>query len=265
MAGLMRKVLRAIRLGEDRVRQVLHLHASPAARERAAQRFWSRPPVQRDAFWWHLRGSDAYSDEQWLKIGRHHVDLYRRLAGEQARPRRVIEWGAGGGANVVAFASAFEANDFWGVDVSADSIAECGRQLAAFAPATRYHGLKIDVPTPETALNDVPHDLDLFLCIYVFESFPSQGYGERILRLAHQMLKPRGDAFIQVKYSTDAWQTRSRNWGYTRGVANMTTYRIDEFWLLAEACGFQPQSVVLMPKPTDIPDERYAYYLLRKP
>ena len=264
---LKRKILRVARLTEDRVRQVLRLSQSQEARARDAQAFWSKPIDGGNAFWWHTRDSAPFADadDKWRRIGERHVGLFAdfaRSAGIERPVQSIVEWGCGGGANAVAFAK--ECREFWGVDVSADALALCSTEMAANSPACAFHPVKVEVGDPEAALRAIPSGADLFVSFYVFELFPSEEYGARILRVAHELLRPGGVAFIQIKYATGSWATRSRRWAYSRGAGNMTTYRVEEFWELAEACGFEPKIVTLVPRPTEVPDTRYAYYTLQK-
>ena len=104
---------------------------------------------------------------------------------------------------------------------------------------------------------------DLLFCVYVFEAFPSPEYGRRVLEVAARLLRPGAMALIQVKYSVGL-TTRSRGWGYRFGVANMTTYRLDEFWKLSAECGFTPHAIHLVPKSELVPDERYGYFVLKR-
>jgi hypothetical protein len=83
-----------------------------------------------------------------------------------------------------------------------------------------------------------------------------------LLRIARQALTNDGIAFIQIKYDTGSWRTRTRRRSYRSGLADMTTYRIDSFWSLAQECGLQPEAIYLVPK--NELDERYAYFLLSK-
>lgn len=263
------KALRAARLTEDRVRQLLRLKESEAKLSKDAQSFWSRPMDQNNGFWWHARGSAPFAneaDDKWKRIGDRHTQLFAdisRTCGVERPVQKILEWGCGGGANAVAFAK--ECREFYGIDVSTAALEECGRQLAADGQKCAFHPVPIQVPNPEAVLESVPHDLDAVVSFYVFEVFPTKEYGSRILRIAHQLLKPGGMCLIQIKYETNSWKTRSRRWGYKRGASNMTTYRIDEFWEDAEACGFEPKTVTLLPKPPEVPDVRYAYFALQKP
>jgi len=262
-----RKLLRVARLTEDRIRQILRLSQSENARARDAQAFWSKPIDGENSFWWHVRDSSPFAnaDDKWRKIGDRHTQLFAEFAraAEIERPvNKIVEWGCGGGANAIAFSK--ECQDFWGIDVSAEALSACGRQLANEKRNCAFHPLKIEVSNPEAVLDVIPHDVDLFVSFYVFELFHSEEYGGRILRIAYQLLKPGGVACIQIKYATASWKTRSRRWAYARGAGNMTTYRIEEFWTLAESCGFEAKTVTLLPKPPEVPDVRYAYFMLQK-
>lgn len=265
---LKRKLLRAARLTEDRVRQLLRLNQSESTLAKDAQGFWTRPITEGNSFWWHSRKSTPFADaeDKWLSIGRRHVKQFvdlAQLVGVKRPVDKAVDWGCGAGANALSFAS--ECKELWGVDVSPDALRECQRELEEQKSSCVFHPVRIEIPTPETALKEIPRDIDLFFSYYVFEVFHSKDYGARILRLAHDLLKPGGLCIIQVKYETDSWQTRARRWGYTRGAANMTTYRVEEFWELAEVAGLEPRYVTLVPKPPEVPDVRYAYFMLQKP
>jgi cyclopropane fatty-acyl-phospholipid synthase-like methyltransferase len=203
----MKKYLRMPRLGEDVVRRTLRLNDSAKKLERDAQEFWSRPINDRNSFWWHARGSEPFknADNNWLRIGDRHVSMYREFARSLGRDPRVdtlVDWGCGGGANAIAFAGV--CNRMWGTDISADALAECDRQVKASEHTCEFNPVKVEVGDPEAALKAIPSNVDVFHCLYVFEVFPTQEYGARILRLAHQMLKPGGICFIQIKYVTDS-------------------------------------------------------------
>lgn len=266
---LKQKVGRIVRLAEDRVRQVLRLNESEDKLAGQSQKFWTRPIDENNSLWWHARESTIFSeaDQNWQAMGQRHTRLFAdfaRSAGIDRPVGSIVDWGCGGGANAVAFAG--ECRELWGVDVSPDALAECGRQLAALSEPCSFHPVLITVPDPEAALSKIPNgSIDLFVCFYVFELLPSPEHGARVLRIAHQLLRPGGVCFVQIKYQTNSWKTRTRRWGYTRSAANMTSYRVEAFWELAESCGFEPKVVTLVPKPQEVPDQRYAYFMLEMP
>jgi SAM-dependent methyltransferase len=254
----MRALLRSI----DQLADQLGLRQSDGRRVADADEYWgaSEGAAWRDDSHW--RGASSLgSDNDWLSIGADHLRLTARLApGILEGSPRVVEWGAGGGANAVHFAPL--ASEFIATDVSDESLRECARQVSAVCQ-TPFRPVFVDLANPESAVPEVGTACDLFICFYVLELVPSEEYGLRILRIAREVLRPGGVAVVQVKYRTAARRTRSHLRRYRRNVANMTTYAIDEFWTAAERCGFDPRAVVLVPK--NRLDERYAYFALVKP
>jgi len=236
---------------------------SPARLQRDAARYWASD----DEHWRddsHWRGGSKFAGTGlWEAMGQEHLRLYQRLraasAVDPAPPGQIVDWGCGGGANAVAFAPLGEG--LTGVDLSAESVAECEKQVieAAQVPFT---GVVASVARPEDAIRDIPRPCGLFVCLYVLELVPDQAYGLRLMRIAHDLLVPGGQAFVQVKYATNSWRTMTRRRDYRRAVAGCT-YRIEEFWAAMTAVGFSPEAVTLVPR-NDL-DERYAYFLLSKP
>lgn len=226
-----------------------------------SQRYWRQP---RDGRWKansHWRDSEAFEDAGlWERIGAEHLAMFEaglRLVGS-ARPwNRVVEWGCGGGANAVHFAPRCE--EFIGVDISAETLDECRRQVKT-ACDTPFQAVEIAVGDPETALREIDPKCDVFLCFYVFELIPTPAYGERLLRIARELLAPGGLALVQIKYDTGRWRTKPRRRSYRSGLAEMTTYPIDSFWELATKCGLTPHAVRLVPR--NELDERYAYFFM---
>jgi SAM-dependent methyltransferase len=229
-----------------------------------AQRYWSAP---KGASWWsnsHWRDGEVFSDtDLWLQMGEQHVDLFdrgARAAGFSARCRRIVDWGCGGGANAVHFATRAQ-EEFVGVDVSSESAEECGRQVRA-ACDTPYRSVVVNVGSPETVIDEIGSGrCDMFLCLYVFEALPTPESGARLLRVAHELLTPGGAAFVQIKYNDGRWLSQPRRRGYRSGLVE-TTYPIHEFWQLALRSGFAPALVDLIPQ--NELDERYAYFFLVK-
>jgi SAM-dependent methyltransferase len=260
---LLAPVTRRLRASRHWLRHRLRLYQSPERLAADAQQYWTSGPNEVPAQNFHWRGSGMFQDDAaWLAIGKDHFELYEafaRMVGFQRPARRVIEWGCGGGANAVHFAR--EAERFIGVDVSPDALQECERQLRSEG-LSNFTPVLADVADPEPAAADFRGQCDLFLCTYVFELLPTPEHGERLLRVARSVLSAGGMALVQVKYATHEIHTLSRRAGYRRNPANMTSYRIEEFWTLATAAGFQPKAVTLVPRQPLVQDERYAYFLL---
>ena len=236
---------------------------------RDAQEYWRTPSGDRWKCNSHWRDSSVFAaGDLWGEVGRRHLEMFDRLARVRSRPEghrtisewgKILEWGCGGGANAVHFAA--RGSSFVGVEISQESLDECARQVARTS-ATPFQPILIDADDPEAALDELTEPCDLFTSFYVFELITSQEYGARLLRIAQQALADDGLAFIQIKYDTGSWRTRPRRRGYRSGLADMTTYRIDVFWTLAQQCGLQPEAVYLVPH--NELDERYAYFLLSK-
>lgn len=211
----------------------------------------------------HWREANGFAEaDLWDRIGRRHLAMVERgaRAVEFTRPwNRVIDWGCGGGANAVQFAP--RCAELIGIDISRESLAECQRQVARVCD-TPFRPVLIPVAEPEKATGEIGGGCDIFLCFYVFELIPTPEYGERILRIAHDLLAPGGIALIQIKYDEGSFWTRPRRRSYRSGLAEMTTYPIAEFWTLAARCGFRPESIELVPQ--DELDRRYAYFLLTR-
>lgn len=226
-----------------------------------ASRYWATPTQGRweaDSHWRNGIGEMA-----WREVGVEHWSIYSMFAGALAipAPGRVIEWGAGGGANAVAFAP--HAQAFIATDVSDNSLDECVRQVRAVCD-TPISTRRIDLKVPEQAVADLRRSCDTFLCFYVLELTAGADAVKRILRIASELLAPGGLAVIQVKYHTDDRRTRGRpGVRYTRNIATTTTFGIEEFWALAIDCGLEPQLLTLVP--VNRLDKHYAYYGLIRP
>jgi hypothetical protein len=230
---------------------------------RDAQEYWRTTSSDRWKCDSHWREASVFADgDLWTEVGRRHLEMFERLArvpGSPHRFRSIIEWGCGGGANAVHFAP--RSSSFVGVDISQESLDECARQVAR-TTSTTFQSILIDAGNPEAALEQLTEPCDLFTSFYVFELITSQEYGARLLRIARRALVDNGLAFIQIKYDIGSWRTRSRRRAYQSGLADMTTYRIEAFWSLAQECGLEPEVVYLVPR--NELDERYAYFLLSK-
>jgi SAM-dependent methyltransferase len=230
-----------------------------------SQAYWNNPSSKSLKQNSHWRGVGIFADDaRWLALGLEHLQLYQELARVvdlKQSPKRIVEWGCGGGMNAVHFGRL--ADEFYGVDISSSSLVECGRQTTA-AGLQNFRPILIDSKAPEAALSQLPGACDLFISTYVFELLPTPEYGIRILRIACDLLATGGIALIQIKYSEGDKQTRSRAWAYAKNLAWNATYRIEDFWKAAQQCGFTPKTVTLQPEQPLVNDRNYAYFLLQK-
>jgi hypothetical protein len=257
--SLLRSGRRYARSVVDRVDRIGH-QRSDQVLFRQSRDYWTRPDSKAWESNSHWR---APFEDRWETIGLESLNIARNLAGmlDTGLPAgRTVEWGAGGGANAIHFAPL--CREFVAVDIVEESLRECARQVNAVCD-TPFVPVAIPVEEPEAAVASIGREnCDLFLCLYVMELVPSPEYGLRVLSVARELLRTGGVAVVQVKYSTDDPLTRPRRRGYKRGVVDMTTYAIDDFWIQAEEHGLRPLAVHLVPE--NFLDRRYAYYLLVK-
>jgi len=245
------------------------LHFNDSERKLAAdnQEYWNqdydeKPILAQDSHW---RNKGIFEDEQrWLSLGKEHLDLIRNQNSSlnlQFPVKQIVEWGCGGGANAFHFAPLTET--FIGIDINPDSLTECHKQILE-SGKDNFFPILINASDPETIVQHQIKVVDLFLCTYVFELFPSPAYGLTILKLANNMLKPGGIAFVHIRYNDGRKELKSKRWGYKIHPYIMTTYTLEEFWEDAKNLGFEPLSIYLTPKQPLVSDKCTAYYFLKK-
>lgn len=249
------------------LRDRLKLYESESKLKSDNQDYWNRAfnsttTLAQDSHW---KDHGKFEDEQrWLRLGKEHLDLIRTYSSvlQLNFPlNQIVEWGCGGGANAVHFAPLTEM--FIGVDITAESLEECNRQIINIG-LSNFVPVLINATTPESVLNEPIKDVDLFICTYVFELIPSQSYGLQILKLANAMLKDNGIAFIQIRYSDGKRWLKPKRWGYSQHPYIMNTYTLEDFWEKTKECGFEPIGIYLKPHQPLVNDSYYAYYFLKK-
>lgn len=215
----------------------------------------------------HWLGAGPWQDrERWLKLGRVHFRMYERLTLVASTPRplkRAVEWGCGGGANAIHFVN--EVEEFYGIEIAQPSLDECARVLAA-AGFRGFRPVLISAESPEQALELAGGQFDFFLSAYVFELIPGKQYGKRVLRVAYDLLRPGGLALIQIRYDDGSERSTQKHLDYYKNSSRFTSYRVEEFWVIAEQIGFLPEYVTLVPEKTEeFSGDLYAYFALVKP
>jgi methyltransferase family protein len=207
----------------------------------------------------HWVGEGRWADQaRWQRIGDEHFELYRillNLAGRTNPVRTMMEWGQGGGANAIRFAT--EVSAYIGVDISEPNLKECARQLKSRGHEN-FRGILIDAPEPEGVLADCDARIDFFLSTAVFQHFPSKEYGVRVTKVAHQLLADDAIALIQTRYDDGSDRYKPKTRDYKINVTTFTGYMIEEYWNILRDVGFRPLAVILRP------ETNYAFYLLAK-
>ena len=182
------------------------------------------------------------TDPTWLRLGEHCrkcVDFLMEMTGEP-EPDRILEWGVGGGAN----AAQFPAARYYAVDLSFDNLAEAERQYRG-AGGTDFQSLPVPVGDPES-IGVLVADCDLFLSTYVFQHFPDNEYGERVMRIAFDVLRPGALALVQVR--TDVQENVNRP--YAERFTHAATWTETEFTDLLTRCGFRTVFARYAERPT---------------
>lgn len=215
----------------------------------------------------HWLGSGPWRDKnRWLMLGRPHRRMIDRLAlltPGSSPLRRIVEWGCGGGANAVHFVD--DVDEYCGIEIAQASLDECARVMHEWGFGG-FRPVLIDAESPERAHDLAGGGFDVFLSTYVFELLPGKQYGQRVLATAVRLLRPGGLALVQIRYDDTTDRSRQHHLDYYRHATRFTSYRIDEFWNLAELCGFHPEFVVLVPKRTEeYSGDLYAYFAMIKP
>lgn len=229
----------------------------------AAQAFWNdlRTPVRRqDAHW---RGHGVFADDAvWLGVGRAHVELLERALarrGERLQAPRVVEWGCGGGANAVHFGR--DASVFYGVDLSAESLSECARQMAAeglgcFVP------VQVEANRPRDALARIEAPVDLFLCLYVIELLPTEAHALEVMDIAAELLRPGGWALVHIRRAKPG--RGSRPWDYAGNMAMNVRFTVDAFGRACSERGLEVRHVETRDEVPELNERDYVYFVLQR-
>jgi len=207
----------------------------------------------------HWAGEGRWTDPAaWERIGRAHLTMFERLCllAECKKPiRSMVEWGPGGGANAIHFCH--KASRFYGIDISQANLDECERQVRALG-LPGFTPVLIPADRPEECEKTIVEPVGFFLSTAVYQHFPSRNYGIRVTRIAHRLLTENGIALIQIRYDDGDRAHGSKTRNYADQALSFTTWTIDEFWVVAAECGFEPLAIGLDT------DTKYAYYYLKK-
>jgi hypothetical protein len=207
----------------------------------------------------HWQGKGRWENvDSWEEIGRVHLAMFKQflsITGRNTPVKSMLEWGTGGGANLVSFTKEIEM--CYGVDISAPNLDECEKQLH-LRSCTNFKRILISVESPCACLSLIESPIDFFLCTAVYQHFPSKEYGIEITKIAYEMLACNGIAIIQIRYEDGEIRYESQHKDYSKNVVVFTSYTIEEFWQIVKNIGFIPVSLYLEPK------TNYAYYFLKK-
>lgn len=209
----------------------------------------------------HWRGAGAFADERrWLAIGertRGYVDeLLREVRGGSTShwELEVLEWGPGGGSNLVALAPI--ASGFVGVDVSAPNLEECGRQASAIG-FDGFRPIHIGDAPPTVVAATVDAPVDVVISTSVFQHFPSVAYGEQVLGVLRDLSHAGTVGVIQVRYERRP-DLRPSTGRYRDDYLHGSVHPLADFWWSLAGSGFTPLRIVDLEY-----DSRAASFLFR--
>jgi len=190
---------------------------------------WAGPGGER-AF--HNIGSVILADfKQFLRMIDHEMP---------ASPT-VIEWGPGGGSNLLAWRDV--AAHYVGVDISGRNLNEAERVLN-LQEGHKTAFQKVVLEDAPTSIESQLPPVDIILSTAVFQHFPSKEYGAEVLKLMARVAKPNALALIQIRFDNGARPFLPKSIDeYKEKFATATSYKLDEFWDLAVEAGFEPQFV----------------------
>lgn len=231
----------------------------------ASRRLWRNPSTKNLAGNSHALGAGGLDADTWQEIGADAVERFwtaSRALRWTGPMRTMLDYGCGHGAQATAFAP--DLRELVAVDVQGPALAACHDNVAAVADTEAFSFVPVLIDNPEDVY---PHvnmgHVDAFVSFYVFELIPGQQYGERILRMAFDVLRPGGIGFVQFKYPTSRWDETRRRGYSARNLADTTKYRPDEFWSMVERVGFTPGHITI--EPSNALDGHYGYMSFTKP
>ncbi len=210
----------------------------------------------------HWRGAGRWADiELWERIGKDRlVQVKELLQRVHAEPKtdglRLLEWGPGGGSNLLASSSI--ASDLYAVDISQKNLDESGRILKG-ANFDRYHPILLEGSISD-AVGAIDHPIDVFLSTAVFQHFPSKQYGLDVLQAVSSKMPSGACGIVQIRYDNGNPKFAPKSVAeYSRGHITATSYAIDEFWDALVGAKFVPLEV------RDINSRiNYATFLFKK-
>lgn len=191
----------------------------------------------------HWRGHGRWPDESWTAIGASTVDALRRSAamlGRDVPTGPLLEWGPGGGANLVACSAG--ARRLYGADISEKNLDECARVLAELDPSPQFRPVLVG-DDPGTVVEAIDAPVDVFVSTAVFQHFPSREYGGEVLRTVADLLAPGALGCVQIRYDDGTPKYRQKQDSYFSRHITFTAYPLDDFWDLIKSVGLQPFNI----------------------
>lgn len=198
-------------------------------------------------------------DEEWLAYGRRNLLMFEELCKmvntDPQKFETFLEWGPGGGANLVVFSERMK--KMYGVDISRSNLKECHSQLEHLS-YFNFESIVLQDASMSPTFQELHNSIQFILSTAVFQHFPSKEYGISVLSQMWQLLCDSGVALIQIRYDDLSATFSAKTDNYSQNALTFTSYRVEEFWQICEEIGFQPLFIRLLPR------TNYAYFYLKK-
>lgn len=215
----------------------------------------------------HWCGSARWDKLKWLEYGHNNIrfalNTINTIEGpafpEGADKGHALEWGCGGGSNVIALFESFPR--VTGLEIAAPTLEECRSQVKRRGLGG-FNGVLIESGRPEAALGLVKSEsVDFIFSTAVFQHFPSKEYTARVLRVMNAILKHGALAWVQVREFDGSAKLRQKENDYASNMIYMTSFTREEFAAMVEGCGF---SLLWHGRDDSIENDNHVFYLLRK-
>ena len=191
----------------------------------------------------HWRDQGRWDPDTWAAIGRSSLASIRSAASMLGRPvpaGPLLEWGPGGGSNLLAFAGT--SSMLYGVDIAPSNLAEAGRVLAELDSPPPFVPIVVGAD-PTAVADEIAEPVDIFVSTAVFQHFPSREYGADVLRTVARALSPHAIGLIQIRYDNGSPRYAPKKADYKRQHITFTSYPLEEFWDLLVVAGLRPLAI----------------------
>ncbi len=236
--------------------------------ERDSSKYWKLssydPRVQDYSHWC---GSARWDEARWLEYGESNIRFALekinvsegRAFLERAGKGEALEWGCGGGSNIIALYKYFPR--VWGLEIAAPSIGECETQLKRRG-ISNFKGILIEEGNPGSVLKALKTEsLDFIFSTAVFQHFPSKEYTAQVLGVMRALLKNGALAWVQVREFDGSPKLRQKETDYASNMIYMTSFTREEFSAVIKNCGFD---LLWCGRDDSIENDDHAFYLIRK-
>lgn len=199
--------------------------------EKQAADFWCHgSSKQRDLAHWFGHGRFKDDIKMWRSIGVKHIRMFQKLRvshNKRDGPMdRMLEWGPGGGTNVIAFGEFFGC--IVGVDISTLTLDECKQVAEKKCPGV-FQSFPIDIDHPEVVRGLGP--FDFFLTTAVIQHMPSKEWVARCLKVMAREMREAGQALVQFRECQSVPMVATR---YIDNIKRWCVFDGEEF---VELCG----------------------------